>query len=70
VTAPPPVMFRDLPAEAFPFIIELLDEGTREVVWSVTVDGPGMIAVPGRDVTGPGRKIARVTYADGTVEEA
>jgi hypothetical protein len=67
---PLPVAFKDLPAAAFPFTIELLNADTREVVWTVTVDGPGVITVPGRDVTGPGRKIARITYPDGTVEGA
>lgn len=65
-----PVAFRDLPAEAFPFTIELLNAGTREVVWSATVDGPAAVRVPGQDETGPGRKIARITFADGTVQEA
>jgi hypothetical protein len=68
---PLPVAFRDLPAEAFPFTVELLDAGTREVVWGpVTVGGPGALKVPGQDKTGPGRKIARITWADGTVAEA
>jgi len=45
--------------------------GTREVVWGpVTVGGPGALKVPGQDKTGPGRKIARITWADGTVAEA
>lgn len=65
-----PAAFRDLPASAFPLVLELLDAGTREVVWAVTVDGPGVVRVPGRDKTGPGRKIARITFADGTAEEA
>jgi hypothetical protein len=65
----PPVAFTDFPEEAFPFTIELLNE-EREIVWAVTVDGPGVVSVPGPDVTGPGRKTARITYADGTVDEA
>jgi hypothetical protein len=65
-----PCAFSDLPAGAFPFTVELLRADTREVVWKATVDGPGAVIVPGPDVTGPGRKIARVTFADGTVEEA
>lgn len=65
-----PAVFRDLPADAFPFTMEILDADTREVVWAVTVDGPGAIRVPGLDETGPGRKIARITWADGSVVEA
>ena len=66
---PLPVAFRDLPAEAFPFTVELLKADTRTVVWTATVDGPGALRVPGPDETGPGRKIVRVTFADGTVQE-
>lgn len=40
------VAFGDLPAEAFPFTIEFLRHDTREVVHSILVDGPGVIAVP------------------------
>jgi hypothetical protein len=65
-----PFAFHNLPAEAFPFTIELLDAGTRNVVWTTTVTGPGVVDVPGPDKTGPGRKIARVTFPDDTVEEA
>jgi hypothetical protein len=64
-----PVAFTDFPAEAFPFTIELLNPA-GQVVWAVTVDGPGAVRVPGPDVTVPGRKTARITYPDGTVDEA
>jgi hypothetical protein len=65
----PAVKFHDLPAAAFPFTVELLDAETREVVWTAVVDGPGTLRVPGPDELGPRLKAARVTYADGTVEE-
>ena len=68
MTAPLPAAFHDLPAGAFPFTVEILNEAC-EVVWAVTVDGPGAICVPGPDVTGPGRKTARITYPDGTIDE-
>jgi len=59
--------FRDLPRSAFPFVIELLNAESRQVVWSAEVAGPGALRIPGRDETG-GRPVAvRVTYADGTV---
>jgi hypothetical protein len=62
--------FTDLPASAFPFKVELLDAETREVVWSATSDGPGVMRIPGPDELGPRLKAARVTLADGTVMES
>ena len=65
---PLPVKFRDLPADAFPFTMELLDAETREVRWSVRVDGPGATKVPGRNEINEGRPvIARIIRKDGTV---
>jgi hypothetical protein len=63
-------MFTDLPAECFPFTIELLDPVTREALWSVTSDGPGAIQVPAARELGAERVVARVTFGDGTVEES
>ena len=66
-----PVTFRDLPAECFPFTIELLDPATREALWSVTSgDGPGAIRIPAARELGAERVIARVTFADGTITES
>jgi hypothetical protein len=65
----PKISFSDFPADCFPFTIELLDAGTREVVWSAKIDGPGMIRVPGSAELGPGPRIARIRFADGTVVE-
>jgi hypothetical protein len=62
--------FHDFPADAFPFTVELLDAETREVVWSATADGPGAMRIPGSDELGPRLKAARVTFADGTVQES
>jgi hypothetical protein len=65
------VKFTDLPAECFPFTIELLDLVTREVLWSVTSgNGPGAIQVPAARDLGAESVVARVTFADGTVEES
>lgn len=67
-----PVAFHDLPADAFPFDVVLVDEDTDEVLWQFTVEGPGAIEVPG--FGGEGRKvtaivnypeIVHVTTADG-----
>jgi hypothetical protein len=65
-----PVKSADLPASAFPLTVEVLDAETREVVWSATADGPGAMRIPGPDELGPRPKAARVTYADGTVQES
>jgi hypothetical protein len=62
--------FTDLPAECFPFTIELLDHATREVLWSQTSDGPGAVRIPSAAELGAERVTARVTFADGTVQEA
>jgi hypothetical protein len=63
-----PSAFHDFPADAFPFTLELLDAVTREVCWSVRVDGPGATKVPGRNEINEGRPvIARIIRKDGTV---
>lgn len=61
--------FHDLPASAFPFVMEILDAATREVVWTAEVKGPGALRIPGTDETGGGPKAVRLTFADGTVQE-
>ena len=66
----PRVKFTDLPAECFPFTIELLDPVTREALWAVKCDGPGAFQVPAARDLGAESVIARVTFADGTVEES
>jgi hypothetical protein len=66
-----PARFRDLPADAFPFTMELLDAETREVCWSATADGPGAVRVPSRDEVNGGRPTAaRVTLGNGKVSVA
>jgi hypothetical protein len=66
-----PVAFRDLPAEAFPFTVQLLDAGTREVRWEQVVEGPCALRVPPRHEVNDGRMlVSRIVYADGRTEEA
>jgi hypothetical protein len=64
------VAFTDLPAECFPFTVELLDHATRDVLWSQTSDGPGALRIPPAAELGAERVTARVTFADGTIQEA
>jgi hypothetical protein len=66
-----PVAFRDLPASAYPFTIEMLDAVTREVCWSVTAAAPGAVRIPGKHETNGGKPVAcRVTFGNGEVSVA
>jgi hypothetical protein len=66
-----PWAFHDLPADAFPVTLDLLDAASREVRWTLVLDGPGALRVPSRDEINGGLPVtARVTFADGTVNEA
>jgi hypothetical protein len=69
---PPPsgTAFADLPADCFPFTVELLDHATRDVLWSQAVGAPGAVRVPPAAELGAERVAARVTFADGTVQDA
>lgn len=42
-----PYAFKDLPADQFPFRIDVHDENSGEQVWTITVFGPGAVRVPG-----------------------
>jgi hypothetical protein len=64
------VAFAELPPECFPFTAELLDHATREILWSQVSDGPGVTRVPPAAELGAERVASRVTFADGTVQEA
>ncbi len=65
------VMFAEAWPWRFPLTIQILDAVTREVVHVIEVEGPGVVQVPGRNVTNGGKPVAvRVLYADGTTEEA
>ena len=66
-----PVAFRDLPADLFPLTMQLLDAETREVRWEQVIRGPGPLRIPSRAEINSGRVlIARITFADGSREEA
>lgn len=62
-----PVGFRDLPAAAYPLVVEYsTTDGT--VIQTVTVDGPGVLVVPAlREKHGP--ISVRIRFADGDVVE-
>ena len=63
-----PTRFRDLPADAFPFKVELLDAVTREVCWEAEADGPGAMRIPSWDEVNDGRPVAaRITLGTGEV---
>lgn len=64
------VVYRDLPASAYPFTAEPLDTATGMVVWSAEVTGPGALRVPAVAELGVDRVRARITYADGQITEA
>jgi hypothetical protein len=54
--------FYDLPAHAFPFTIEYIDDDTGEVLERVDVEGPGVTYIP----SFPGRFVAvRIVGAGG-----
>jgi hypothetical protein len=62
-----PVAFRDLPARAYPFVVEYFTT-TGAVVHTERVEGPGVMKVPGLSgLFGPIG--VRVTYASGEVVE-
>jgi hypothetical protein len=63
-----PVAFQDLPKQCYPFTLELIDETTNEVVWSVQVPEPGAVRVPGKQALGvEGGVASRMTWAEGHV---
>ena len=60
-----PYAVRDLPAEAYPFTVDFIDQ-TGKVVHTITIEGPGVTLIPAlRDQYGP--VDVRITYADHTV---
>ena len=63
-----PTVFRDLPASAYPFTIEMLDKDTREVYETIYVEGPGAVKINPKPahvrVAG-----TRITLGTGHVEE-
>lgn len=42
----PQTAFVDVPADAFPFVVEFFRESDGEIVYTITVEGPGAIHIP------------------------
>jgi hypothetical protein len=64
-----PYAFVDLPAEAFPFTVELFQQGGppgQEPLFRQVVDAPGALRVPGYAQLGI-KVDVKITWADGTV---
>lgn len=60
--------FQDLPKEVYPFVIELIDESTNEVVWFQPVTVPGVVQIPGKKETGVEKSVAtRLTWSEGSM---
>lgn len=59
--ATPNVAFYDMPAEAFPFVMEIFEEDTGLLVWRVQVDGASAIPIPGKDPEEPTRMVVITT---------
>lgn len=63
-------VFHELQPEAFPFLVELLDEVSGELRWSQNVTGPGGLRVPSKHQINDGRTLrVRITFGDGEVIE-
>ena len=62
--------FWDMPVSYFPLTVELIDVAAGNVVWSVTVEGPGALHVPAAKSLGVECVRARITSADGTISES
>lgn len=62
------LQFADLPATSFPFIVEGIDGDTQETLWQTTVNGPGVLSVPGKP-EGVREVKVRITFHDGIVIE-
>lgn len=63
---PPGRTFHDLPADAYPITVTAYPEGSTDdvdVVWSIVIDGPGVLPVP---PSLPGKRVrAVIRFADG-----
>lgn len=65
-----PVRAVDLPPEHYPMTIRILDKATRAERWSAVVAGPGVLDIPGKNITNQDQPvIARIEYGNGDVEE-
>lgn len=64
-----PSAFQDLPATAFPFLIEFMRSDNGEVVHSIHVTGPGALEIPALRKEHGVPISVRVIYADGEIVE-
>lgn len=69
---PLPIAYHELPAGMFPLTVEIFDEVTGELVYNITVDGPGLLQIPGKEPEDNPRLVAMtyggfttLTFADG-----
>jgi hypothetical protein len=44
-----PIAFHDVQSDSFPMTIQFVSEATGKVLHVITVDGPGVVDVPGQD---------------------
>lgn len=41
-----PTAFYDLPADAYPMILQVLDNETKKSLWTTPIEGPGAVEIP------------------------
>lgn len=52
-----PAAFREMRAQDYPFTIKLSDVETGTGLWETTVEGPGVVEIPGREEANGGRPV-------------
>lgn len=70
MTEDPQSRFLEMPQVAFPFFIEAIGEESGRVLWTDTVEGPGVSTVPPLRAIHGERVWVRMTLPDGTVYES
>lgn len=66
---PDSTIFRDLPADSFPFTVTATGAESGKVHWQVTVEGPGVLQVPPLAKMHREAINIRVSYPDRTYDE-
>lgn len=62
------VAFVDLPQDDFPFTIKGINADTKETIWELRVEGPGVLHIPGKP-NGVREVDIRLEYPDGQIVE-